>query len=124
MKDLEKSKAFFSQLGFTFNAQFTDQNAACMIVSDTIYFMLLTEPFFKWFIKKEIADTTKSSEAIFALSVDSKELVDEMVGKAFAAGWTEWSEKKDHGFMYIRGFQDLDGHLREIFWMDPSAAQG
>ena len=120
VKDLEKSKEFFGRLGFKFNAQFTDEKAACLVISDDIYSMLLTEPFFKSFIKKEIADTQKTTEAILALSAESREEVDELMRKVLAAGGTEFKEVQDLGWMYGRGFQDIDGHLWETFWMDPS----
>ncbi|HYG38200.1 MAG TPA: VOC family protein [Cytophagales bacterium] len=120
VKDLNKSVAFFTKLGFTFNPQFTDENATCMIVSENIFIMLLVEKFFKTFTKKELCDTTRNTEAIIALSAESKEKVDEMVNKAMAAGGTKHNEKQDQGFMYGWGFQDLDGHLWEVFYM-PSA---
>ncbi|GAB3269683.1 VOC family protein [Larkinella harenae] len=123
VKDLNKSVDFFTKIGYTFNPQFTDENATCMVVSDTIYFMLLVEDYFKSFTKKEIADTKKSAEAIFCLSAESREAVDELVSKAVAAGGTAPNEKQDQGFMYGHGFQDLDGHLWEVMWMDPSAIQ-
>lgn len=121
VKDLNRSVAFFTKLGYKFNPQFTDENATCMIVSEDIFIMLLVEKFFKTFTKKEITDATKSTEAIIALSTDSKEKVDEMVRKAVEAGGTTPNEKQDQGFMYVHGYQDLDGHLWEIMWMDPSA---
>ncbi|RAJ98066.1 hypothetical protein LX87_02974 [Larkinella arboricola] len=121
VKDLNKSIEFFTQLGYTFNPQFTDENATCMVISDTIYVMLLVEPFFKTFTKKEIADATQTTEAIICLSADSREEVDALVSKAVAAGGTTPNEKQDQGFMYGHGFQDLDGHLWEIMYMDPNA---
>lgn len=124
VKDLPKTKEFFAGLGFKFNAQFTDDNAACMIVNDTAYYMLLTEPFFKGFIQKEIADTSKVAEAINAVSVDSREEVDQFADKALSLGAAKSSDAQDHGFMYSRSFQDLDGHLWEVFWMDPNQVQG
>ncbi|WP_020596933.1 VOC family protein [Spirosoma panaciterrae] len=123
VKNLQKSVEFFTQVGYTFNPQFTDENATCMIISEDIYVMLLVEPFFKGFSKKEIADTTKTAEAIICLSADSREDVDELVRKAVAAGATTPSEPDDRGFMYGHGYQDLDGHLWEVFYMDPSAIQ-
>ena len=119
VKDLNKTKTFFAALGYTFNAQFTDDNAACMIISDTIYAMLLVEPFFKGFIDKDIVDATKSTEVLIALSTDNRESVDDLVNKAVAAGGTETRSAQDHGFMYTRSFNDLDGHIWEIFWMNP-----
>ncbi len=121
VKNLSKSIEFFTRLGYTFNPQFTDETATCMIVSEDIYIMLLTEEKFKMFTKKEIADATHSTEAIICLSADSREKVDEMINKALAAGGTTPNEKQDHGFMYGWGYQDLDGHLWEIMWMDPGA---
>lgn len=124
VKDLEKSKQFFSKLGYTFNPQFTDQKAACMVISDTIYAMLLSEPFFKGFIpNKEIADTTKTKEVLTALSTDSRQQVDDMAEKAIAAGGKQFREPEDHGFMYARSFEDLDGHVWEVIWMDPGHIQ-
>jgi predicted lactoylglutathione lyase len=121
VKDLDKSKEFFAKLGFTFNAQFTDKNAACMVISEDNYAMLLVEPFFKTFTKKEIVDAKKSTEAIIAMSAESKEKVNYMLSKALAAGANEPKEPQDHGFMYGRAFEDLDGHIWDIFWMDPKA---
>jgi predicted lactoylglutathione lyase len=121
VKDLNKSVAFFTKLGFTFNPQFTDEKATCMIVGENIFVMLLVEDFFKTFIKKQIADASKSAEVIIALSADSKEKVDELVNKAVAAGATTPNEKQDQGFMYGWGFQDLDGHLWETMYMEPDA---
>lgn len=120
VKDLNKSVEFFTRLGYKFNPQFTDQNATCMIISEDIYVMLLVEKFFKTFTKKEICDTKRSAEAILALSVDSKENVDEMVNKAVAAGGTTPNPKQEQGFMYSWGYQDLDGHLWEVLYMDQS----
>ena len=119
VKDLDKSKEFFSKLGFAFNAQFTNKNAACMVISEDNYAMLLVESFFKTFIKKEIVNAKKSTEVLVALSSESKESVDKMLHNALAAGAKEANEPQDHGFMYGRSFEDLDGHIWEIFWMDP-----
>ena len=123
VKDLAKTMDFFTALGFGFNPQFTNEKAACMIIGEDIFIMLLREEFFKSFIKKEIADATKTTEAIICLSANSREGVDEMVAKAVAAGGTSPNEKQDHGFMYGHGFQDPDGHLWELMWMDPGAVQ-
>ncbi len=123
VKDLDKSKKFFTKLGFTINPQFTNEKAACVVISADIYAMILTEEFFKTFIpKKEISDATKSTEVLVALSADSKEKVDEMADKALAAGASKLREPEDHGFMYSRSFQDPDGHIWEVFWMDINAA--
>lgn len=119
VKNLEKSKEFFSGMGYTFNTQFTNENAACLIITEDIYAMLLVEKFFKTFLRKtEIADASKITEVIIALSADSKEKVNELLDKALAAGATEQREAQDHGFMFSRSFEDLDGHIWEIFWMD------
>ena len=121
VKDLDKSVTFFTKLGYTFNPQFTDENATCMIISETIYVMLLVEKFFKTFTPKEIADTTKSVESIICLSADSREEVDALISKAVEAGGTTYKEPQDHGFMYGHSYQDLDGHLWEVMYMDMEA---
>lgn len=121
VKDLERSKHFFTALGYSINPQFSDENAACLVISDDIYAMLLVEPFFKSFTKKEIGDATQSTEVILALSADSREAVDELVDKALASGGKPSNETQDQGFMYGRSFQDPDGHLWEVFYMDMSA---
>jgi uncharacterized protein len=121
VKNLNKSIEFFTQLGYTFNQQFTDETATCMIVSDDIFVMLLTEAKFKAFTPKTICDATKSTEVLVCLSSGSRKEVDEMVRKAVAAGGTTYSEPQDHGFMYGHGFQDLDGHIWELVYMEPSA---
>jgi len=121
VKDLKKSMDFFSKLGFTFNAQFTDETAACMIISEDIYVMLLTESKFKTFTPKQICDTIKSTEVLVCLSSASRNEVNEMVRKAVAAGGTTYKEPEDHGFMYGHGFQDLDGHIWELAFMEPIA---
>jgi predicted lactoylglutathione lyase len=121
VSNLKKSIEFFTKLGFTFNAQFTDETATCMVVSEDIFVMLLTKEKFKTFTPKEIVDATKSTEVLVGLSAESRERVDELVRKAVAAGGTTYNEPQDHGFMYGHGFQDLDGHIWEIFYMDPSA---
>ncbi|QEC75499.1 VOC family protein [Mucilaginibacter ginsenosidivorax] len=124
VKDLNKSIEFFTSLGYTFNPQFTNEVAASLVISDTIYFMLVTEPFFKTFTKKEIADATQVTETINCISLDSREAVDEMIAKAVAAGATTPNDKQDHGWMYGWGFQDLDGHLWEFAYMDMSHLPG
>jgi predicted lactoylglutathione lyase len=121
VKDLKKSLEFFTKLDFTFNPQFTDETAACMIVSEDIFVMLLTEDKFKTFTPKAICDATKSTEVLVCLSAESRDKVNDMVHKAVAAGGTTYSEPQDHGFMYGHGFQDLDGHIWELIYMEPSA---
>ncbi len=121
VKDLNKSKGFFARLGFTFNPQFTDETATCMIVSEEAFVMLLVESRFKDFTKKELCDPATHTEAILAVSAESPEQVDELVYKALAAGGQPANEPMDHGFMYGSSFQDLDGHLWEVIWMDPGA---
>ncbi|CAH1663414.1 MULTISPECIES: VOC family protein [unclassified Chelatococcus] len=123
VKNLDSSIAFFKSLGFTFNAQFTDETATCMVMSDTIYAMLLTEAKFKEFTPRNICDTSKDVEVLLAISLESREAVDTLVSKAVAAGGKTYSEPKDHGFMYQKAFHDLDGHAWEIFYMDPSFVQ-
>lgn len=120
VKDLKKSIEFFTKLGFTFNPQFTDETATCMIISDNIFAMLLVEGRFKDFTKKEVADARKSTEVILALDAESREKVDEIVTKAIAAGGLTYMDPQDHGWMYLRSFADLDGHQWEIAYMDES----
>jgi predicted lactoylglutathione lyase len=122
VRDLKKSKDFFSTLGFTFNPKFTDDNAARMIIGDEAFVMLLGEPFFKTFTRRELCDTSRQTEGLFALSCESRAEVDELVKKAVAAGATHAMDPQDHGFMYGWSFYDLDGHHWEVFWMDPKAA--
>ena len=124
VKDLPKSMAFYEELGFVNNPQFTDDTAACMVLSDDIYVMLLTHEKFKGFIPTSIADTRKSTGALYALTRASREQVDEMVRTAVAAGGNTYSEPQDHGFMYQHGFQDPDGHIWEPFYMNPEALDG
>ena len=121
VKDLNKSIEFFTKLGFTFNPQFTDENATCMVIGENIFAMLLTEPFFKTFTKKDICDSSKSTEAILAIDAASRKDVDEMVNNAVNAGGLEPKETQDHGWMYGRSFQDIDGHLWEVLYMDVNA---
>ena len=120
VRDLKRSMDFFAALGFSFNPQFTDDKAACMVISDKGYVMLLTSPFFEGFTKRQICDTTTHTEALLALSCESRAEVDEMVTKALAAGGQHAMDPMDHGFMYARSFYDPDGHHWEVLWMDPS----
>ena len=121
VRDLKKTKEFFSALGFSFNPKFTDDNAACMIVNDEAFVMLLNQPFFKTFTKREVCDTSKYTEGLVALSCDSRAEVDEMVKKALAAGGQPAMDPQDHGFMYGWSFYDPDGHHWEVVSMDPDA---
>lgn len=119
VKDLTKSVEFFTKLGYTFNKQFTDENATCMIVSEHIYVMLLVEPFFKTFISKELVDARKATEVLMGIGVENREDVDKIVDSAVAAGGVSPKDPVDHGFMYSRTFEDLDGHIWEYVWMNP-----
>jgi len=118
--DLDKSIAFFTKLGYTFNPQFTDEKATCMIISDTIFVMLLTKPFFQTFTNKRIIDAHTEVECSICLSAESKDAVNEMVAKAEAAGAIIPNPATDYVFMYQHSFADLDGHHWEIMWMDPA----
>lgn len=121
VKDLKKSIAFFTKLGFTFNPQFTDESATCMIIAENIFAMLVTEERFKDFTKKEICNAHKNTEVLLAMDTESREKVDEMVKNAVDAGGSIYMEPQDHGWMYGHSFADLDGHQWEIFYMDESA---
>jgi uncharacterized protein len=121
VRDLKRSMDFFGKLGFAFNAQFSNETAACMVISENIYVMLLTEHKFKTFTPKPIADATKNTEVLVCLSATSRAEVDEMVRNAVAAGGTTYKEPEDHGLMYGHGFQDLDGHIWELAFIEPSA---
>ena len=123
VKHLNKSIEFFTKLGYSFNEQFTDETATCMIVTEDIFVMLLTEEKFKTFTPKEICDAKKSTEVLVCLSLESRPKVDEMVRKAVAAGGMTYNEPQDHGFMYAHGFQDLDGHIWELIYMESSAVK-
>ncbi len=122
VKDLGKSIAFFKKLGFNFNAEFTDETAACMVVADDINVMLLTHEKFKVFTPKDICDATKSTEVLVSLSCENRADVDELVRKAVDAGGSTYNDPQDHGFMYGHGFQDPDGHIWELFYMEALAA--
>ncbi|CAM4311087.1 hypothetical protein FHS16_000721 [Paenibacillus endophyticus] len=123
VKDLNKSVEFFTKIGFEFNPQFTDENATCMIIGDNIFVMLLVEDFFKSFIDKDIADAAKTTEVIVAISAESRAEVDEIVKRALAADAKPYRDPVDHGFMYSWSFQDLDNHLWELAFMEPSAIE-
>ena len=120
VEDLERTVGFFAALGFSFNPKFTDENATCMIINDSTSVMLLVESFFATFTRKPVADAHAVTEALLAISVDSRAEVDEFVARALAAGAKEYAEPKDYGFMYQRGIADLDGHQWEVFFMDES----
>jgi uncharacterized protein len=124
VNDLDAAKKFFTELGYSINPQFSDENAASVVISDTIVAMLLTKPFYASFTKKEIADATTTSEMLLCLSAESREKVDELVEKAVAAGGTASEKVQEMDFMYGRAFDDLDGHTWEVVWMDPAAVQG
>jgi predicted lactoylglutathione lyase len=121
VKDLKKSINFFTQLGFSFNPQFTDEQATCMIVGENIFAMLLVEERFKDFTKKPISDAKKSTEVLLALDAPSRAEVDAMIRNAVKAGGSTYSDPQDHGWMYGHSFADLDGHQWEILYMDESA---
>jgi len=121
VRNLDRSVQFFTKLGYKFNAQFTDETATCMIVGDDIFVMLLTHEKFKTFTPKAICDATKSTEVLVCLSCESRDQVNDMVRNAVAAGGTTYKEPEDHGFMYGHGYQDPDGHIWELIYMEPSA---
>ena len=123
VRDLDASKEFFGKLGFDFDPKFTDETATCMIVSEQAFVMLLTEPKFGEFTKKGVADANLATEAIVAVSADSRDEVDELADRALGAGATAANDPLDMGFMYSRSFSDLDGHLWEVVWMDPAAVE-
>lgn len=123
VKNLEQSIAFFKSLGFAFNPQFTDENAGSLILGEHNYAMLLTEPYFEGFITKKMSDAKQTTGVLVALSLPNREAVDKMVNAAIAAGGKAHKEPADHGFMYQWGFEDLDGHVWEPFWMDPNFVQ-
>lgn len=120
--DMQRSRAFFEALGFSFNPQFTNEQGACMVISEDIYAMLLVHPFFQTFTAKRIADARESAQVLLCLSCDSRGEVDALMARALAAGATEPRPAQDHGFMYYRAFDDLDGHGWELMHMDMAAA--
>ncbi|MBQ1096662.1 VOC family protein [Streptomyces sp. NPDC058818] len=122
--NLDASKKFFTGLGYEINAQFSDDTTASIPLSETIVVMVHTPEKYRQFTKKDIVDSTKSSEVLIALSAESREKVDELVEKAVAAGGSVSGETQDHGFMYGRAFDDVDGHTFEVVWMDPAAVEG
>jgi hypothetical protein len=122
VKDLDAAKAFFTKIGFTFNPKFTDANAACMVVSEENFVMLITEKYFANFSKRELCNRATQTEAAFAISCADRAEVDALTAAAHEAGATEAMPPQDHGFMYTKSFYDLDGHHWEFFWMDAAAA--
>ena len=123
--NLERSKAFFAQLGFSFNPAFSDESAACMLVGEHAFVMLLTREKFAEFSKLPVGDPTTHALALFSFSVSSRDEVDSVGAAALAAGAVEADGAEDFGFMYSRSFYDLDGHGWQVMWMDPvAAAQG
>jgi predicted lactoylglutathione lyase len=123
VKDLEKSTAFFTAIGFTINPQFSDETAACVVISEDIYAMLLTHEKFKQFTSKEIADATRTSEVLLALSFESRDKVNETADTALKSGGSVANPPQDYGFMFTRSISDPDGHIWEFFWMDPANVQ-
>ena len=123
VKDLRRSMAFFTGLGYTFNPRFTDETAACLVISDDIYAMLLTEAKFREFTPKPVCDASKSTEVLVCLSCESRDQVDDLVRRAVAAGGTIYADPKDYGFMYQHGFQDPDGHIWELIYMEAEALE-
>ena len=120
IKDLKRSVGFFAKLGFTFNAEFTNDQATCIIVGENIYAMLLIESFFQTFTDKPLADATKTTEVINCIALASQEAVDKMVADAVKAGGAAQGTVKDHDFMYQHGFADLDGHIWELVYLRPA----
>lgn len=123
VSNVERSTAFYTALGYSPNPQFSDTNATCMVIADDIYVMVLAEPFFKSFTKKEIADAARFTEVIVAFGLDSREQVDTLADAALKSGGSPANDTSDEGFMYTRSFYDPDGHLWEVFYMNPDALQ-
>ncbi len=121
--ELGRSVDFFTKLGFSFDPRFTDETTTCMLVGEDAYVMLLERPRFQDFTKKEVVDSTRQTEAILALGADSRDGVDELADKALASGGSPANDPMEMGWMYGRSFQDPDGHLWEVFWMDLAAAE-
>ncbi|SDU73787.1 VOC family protein [Jiangella alkaliphila] len=124
VEDLAASRAFYAALGYTLDENFSNDVSTTVVISDTIYVMLLARPTFQSSLTTEVADATKVTEATLGLSAASREEVDHLALQAFAAGASFARETEDLGFMYTRSFRDPDGHFWEVFWMDPQAAQG
>lgn len=124
VKDLDRAKGFFAALGFGFNPRFTDEKAACLVVSELGFVMLIQEAFFRTFTRRPLCDSTRETEGLVALSCESRAEVDELARRAIGAGGAQAMEPVDHGFMYERSFHDPDGHHWAVLWMDPKAARG
>ena len=122
--DLDRSVAFFTGLGFEFDACFTDSTATCMLVGEDAYFMLLVKDRFADFTSNALCDPRTHTEGIFALTAESRQAVDELADRALATGGSPAADPQDHGFMYGRSFRDPDGHHFEVFWMDMDAVEG
>ncbi len=123
VKDLQRSKAFFEELDFTFESRLTNDDAACLVISENIYVMLLAEPFFQTFTTKSICDATQSTEVLLCLSCDDRSQVDDMVARAASAGGNVPRKVQDLGFMYSHAFEDLDGHIWELVYMEDDAKE-
>lgn len=121
--DLERSTAFYSALGWNVNPLFSNENGACIVISEHIYAMLLLPSFFSTFTSKKIIDARTHVQGLFAVSCEDREKVDELMSEGLAAGGAEAAPAQEHGFMYARDLEDPDGHVWELFWMDPAAAQ-
>ncbi|KAF2082902.1 VOC family protein [Flavobacterium sharifuzzamanii] len=120
VKDLNRAVSFYNGLGFSTNPKFTNEKGACLVVDENIFVMILVEEFYQTFTKKQICDSTTTSEAIIAISVDTREQVDEMMEKAIKSGGIDYNQTNDYGWMYQRTFLDVDGHHWEVFFMDES----
>lgn len=120
--NLERSIKFFRSLGFEFEPKFTDEKAACMVIGEHIFAMLLVDVFFSTFTRKEICDATRHTEVLVCITCESREQVDDTVRKAVDAGGTVPRTPEDHGFMYSHAFEDPDGHIWELVWMNPAAS--
>ncbi|TQF74579.1 glyoxalase [Rhodococcus spelaei] len=124
VSDVTATRKFFDGLGFEFNETFSDEHTLSMVVNDMTTVMFLEEPRFRDFIADEICDTARAREVLMCVSADSRAEVDTLVDAAVDAGGSAWMEPQDQGFMYGRAFRDLDGHVWEVMWMDPSAIPG
>jgi uncharacterized protein len=121
--DLERAKAFYTSLGATINPLFTDENAACVVFSDDIYFMVLTREYLGTFTDKQIIDPKTHAQTSIAFTRDSRDEVDEVMAKGLAAGGSEPREAQDYGFMYSRDLEDPDGNILGFLFMEPAAAE-